>query len=465
MEHEANLALGGGDEHDGYARRPEDQWFERKSGRVAAKDVARALVGMANAEGGTVVLGYHDGQIDPVPVSRINELRRVAHELTRPTVRARVNQFPAPGQPGDVCIVYTIEPGERVHETSSGECFMRVGDSTLKLNFAQRTELEFDRGAPPFDGTRSEAELEDLDPVLAMDYASAIGAPTIPSMLNARNLVTRDGGLTVAGALLFMRHPQAAYPNAHVRILRYSDAERGTGSRLALVDGGDRRIEGSLAQQVTQAAHVIESWVPKRTALARSGRFEPVPVVPKDAWLEGLVNAVVHRSYSIAGDHIRVEIFPNRVEITSPGRFPGLVDPERPLDIARHARNPRIARVLGDLQIARDMGEGIRRIFEEMRRRGLTDPIYAQSSASVRLVLSGHDSVPEEIRDELSKTARRLLDVLRRAGAPLGTGAIAQAGDVTRPTAIRALKSLRDLDLVVWEGDSANDPRATWRLG
>ena len=41
---------------------------------------------------------------------------------------------------------------------------------------------------------------------------------------------------------------------------------------------------------------------------------------------EGLVNAVVHRSYSMAGDHIRIELFDDRIEIHSPGRFPGLAN-------------------------------------------------------------------------------------------------------------------------------------------
>ena len=67
----------------------------------------------------------------------------------------------------------------------------------------------------------------------------------------------------------------------------------------------------------------------------------------------------------MVGDHIRVAIFPDRIEIESPGRFPGIVDPDRPLDIARYARNPRIARVCNDLGITQEKGEGILRIFEE----------------------------------------------------------------------------------------------------
>jgi ATP-dependent DNA helicase RecG len=45
---------------------PEDQWFERKSIRVAPKDFALPLVALANAEGGTVIIGVHRGEVEGV---------------------------------------------------------------------------------------------------------------------------------------------------------------------------------------------------------------------------------------------------------------------------------------------------------------------------------------------------------------------------------------------------------------
>lgn len=116
---------------------------------------------------------------------------------------------------------------------------------------------------------------------------------------------------------------------------------------------------------------MIDELVPAHRALGNVGIFERTPIIPRDAWLEGLVNAIVYRSYSNAGDHIRVEIFPNRIEITSPGRFPGFADPTDPESISRNARNPRIARVCADLGITQELGEGIRGTSREMRRVGL----------------------------------------------------------------------------------------------
>lgn len=196
--------------------------------------------------------------------------------------------------------------------------------------------------------------------------------------------------------------------------------------------------------------------------MSRTGTFDDIALVPQDAWLEGVVNAAVHRSYSYAGDHIHVDLFDDRIEIESPGRFPGLVDLERPERMTRFARNPRIARVCADLRIGQEFGEGIRRMFDEMRSAGLTDPLYNQSSGSVRLTLSG-DPVHRELDAQLPDATRAIVQALREAER-LSTGEVAELIGVTRPTVLRYLQSLQDAGLVAWVGRSKRDPRAYWRL-
>lgn len=443
----------------------EGQWFERKSGRIAPKDLAVTEIAMANAEGGCIVVGLHDGALDAPSAARVNDLRQAAMDFTRPTVRARAEEVDVvvDGRRAALLVI-RVDPGDRVHELSNGECYLRVGDESKRLNFAQRQELEFDRGGAPYDGTPVSAILADVETMAARRYREQIGSASVSDMLAARGLVGIDGALTVAAYLLFADQPQRVFPNAHVRVLRYMDVERGVGRALTLDDDGDIRCEGTIPEQIERARDAIRRLIPKRRALGDAGLFASRPIVPEDAWLEGLVNAVVHRSYSAAGDHIRVEIFPNRLEITSPGRFPGLVDPARPLEIRRYARNPRIARVCADLGIAQELGEGIRRIFAEMQSRGLVDPAYTQTGTSVRLVLSAADAIPAEVKDNLSRGALRLLERLRPVGRPLGTGQIGELAGLTRPTVIRHLNALQDAGLVRWEGSSPNDPRAVWHL-
>jgi ATP-dependent DNA helicase RecG len=213
---------------------------------------------------------------------------------------------------------------------------------------------------------------------------------------------------------------------------------------------------------IEKTQNLVEEWIPKRTALLPSGRFGDVPIIPRDVWLEGLVNAVVHRSYSQIGDHVRFEIFTDRVEISSPGRFPGLVDLNNPLNISRYSRNPLIARVCSDLGITRELGEGIRRIFAEMADAGLAEPQYRQRSESVELILRAVARIPADVMARLPKRSLDTLQFLEQAEHALGTGEIADALQQSRPTTLRQLRALQDEGLVAWSGNSQRDPRASW---
>ncbi len=447
---------------------PEGQWYERKSARVAPRDLAVTFVALANAEGGAVVVGLHDGRIESITdPRRVNALLQASIDHTRPPVRAQGRQVRCCDADGRerILLVFEVQPGETVHETAAGDCYLRVGDESRKLQFAQRQELTYDRGQAPYDGTAAGAAAAELDPDLLEDYRRATGATRgVADLLVARSLMRANGEVTVAAYLLFADNPTERMPHAHVRVLRYREDERGTGSRLSLDAESDVRCEGPIPQVIHDAVEAIERRVPKRRALTSAGRFEAVPLVPRDAWLEGLVNAVVHRSYSAAGDHIRVEIFPSRIEIESPGRFPGIVDPNRPLDIRRYARNPRIARACADLDIGRELGEGIHRIFDEMRLAGLNDPSFEQTSHSTRLILLASAAIPVAVRSRLPRGSERVLATLRAALGPLGTGEIVAASGLSRPTVNKTLQILRESGYVVWSGTSAKDPRATWSM-
>jgi ATP-dependent DNA helicase RecG len=272
--------------------------------------------------------------------------------------------------------------------------------------------------------------------------------------------LANDDELTIAGCLLFAEAPQAFQPEAFIRVLRYRGRERGTGARQQLIE--DIRFEGPIPRQLRGAKEAVERLQPTRRALGEGGIFEDVPLVPGDAWLEGIVNAAIHRSYSVVGDHIRVEIFDDRIEISSPGRFPGLVDLSHPLETTRFARNPRIARVCADLSLGQELGEGIRRMFEEMRQAGLTDPVYRQTSGSVELQLLA-EPVDRQLEERLPEHARAITRTLRSVGR-MSTGEVKDALGVSRPVVQRELNVLKEAGIVEWVGKSPKDPRAYWQL-
>lgn len=445
----------------------EDQWLDRTSARTTARHLADLMIGFANAEGGLIVVGIHEGRVEGVGGAgrRANEWRQAAIDFTRPPVRHRFELIPCTSSAGeaDHVAVIEVESSERVHTNVKEETYLRVGDENQRLGLVVAQELRFDKGESTFDGSPvMTAALADLDPALVDRYVRRIGARSPETALAARGLVVDRRGVlrpTVAGLLTLAPEPQREFPEAFVRLLRYSGSSRETGTRANVI--ADRRLEGPVAAQINGARRLLRRWLPSATRLRRGGRFGASTLIPEFVWLEAIVNAVTHRSYSIGGDHVRVELFDDRLEVESPGRLPGLVRLES-IRSMRFARNPRIGRALSDLGYGRELGEGVNRMFEDMSRAGLPDPVYQQGPASVRVALLA-DPIAGRILDHLPPGSERFVEHLSRAGRITTT----QAGELlaaSRPTVLRYLHELAAIGLIEHVGTSLKDPRGYWRL-
>lgn len=442
---------------------PESQWYDRKSARIEPRKLAETVVALANADGGTIVVGLHAGKVEGVDADpkRLNALMQTAVDFTEPMVpmQSHLYECVQDGGEPDHLLVIEVPAGRTVYATNRDEAFLRLGDESRKLTFAQRRELFYDKSQSSFETERTDLSVDAVDHALLDSYALALGAPEPARLLEARELAS-GGRLTIAGALVFAAHPERALPSAQVRVCRFQGTRRESGARQNLTE--DARLEGPIPTLLDSVRAHVRAWQPTRRALTATGRFEEVGLVPEDAWLEGVVNAVVHRSYSAQGDYIHVDIYDDRIVIESPGRFPGLVDPANPLAIKRFARNPRIARVCTDLRITQELGEGIGRMFDEMRAAGLGAPLYHQTSGSVQLTLSG-EPTERRLTGSLPPLQQQILLALREAGE-LSTGEVAALTGSARPTVLRHLGVLRDASYVQWVGKSPRDPRASWRL-
>lgn len=445
----------------------EDQWLERVSARTQARTLGDLMVGFANAEGGVIVAGVHDGTVEGSPEkSRMNDWRQAAMDFTQPPVRHGFQSLPCLTSEGedDEIVVIEVEASERVHENVKGQTFLRVGDENRRLGLLEAQELRYDKGESTYDGSPVDgAGLTDLREDLVERYLHNLQTSVDrETALRARGLAAeRDGALclTVAGVMIFGHSPQEFFPEAYTRVLRYHGSSRETGARANVAD--DQRLEGPIPVQVEAVTRALREGLPRAIRLGGSGRFADSTVIPEFVWLEALVNALTHRSYSIGGDHIRIELFDDRLEIQSPGRLPGLVRLEN-IRFTRFARNPRIARAMSDFGFGRELGEGVDRMFEEMNRAGLPDPVYREQPASVQVILLA-DTLAARILDHLPAGSERLVEFMSRGDRVTTTQAVELLG-VSRPTALKYLHDLRDQGLVDHVGTSLKDPRGYWRL-
>ena len=446
----------------------EGQWFDRKSARIKARTLAETMVAFANAEGGLICIGFEDRQVLGIAASGglVNEWRQAAVNHTAPPVRHAVELLDCTNDAGrpDQIMVIEVETSERVHETRSHDWYLRIGDENRKLGPFEIQELRFDKGESTFDGGPVPGTgLTALDSVLVDRFLDTIRGAARPEVaLRSRGLlVERDGNLvpTVAGILVLGREPQANLPNATLRLLRYHGSSRETGARSNIRD--DIRLDGPLPAMISGAQKRLRRWLPRAIRLTPSGRFRGSgTLVPEAAWLESVVNAVTHRSYTF-GDHISVELFEDRLEVESHGRLPGLVRPDN-IRSTRFARNPRIARALADLRYGRELGDGVNRMFEEMERVGLPDPIYAQTAWSVRVAFLA-DPLSARVLALLPVGSERFVEDLSRTGRTTTSQAMQLLG-ASRPAVLRYLRRLEAQGLVEAVRMSPNDPRGFWRL-
>ncbi len=264
---------------------------------------------------------------------------------------------------------------------------------------------------------------------------------------------------TVAGVLTLGTDPQQFLPEARIRLLRYQGTGRETGERSNIVS--DVEGTGALRDQIAFARRTLRRWLGAAVRLGPGGRFRPTSLIPEDAWLEAVVNAVVHRSYSMGGDHIRISLFADRLEVESPGRLPGLVRIET-IRTTRFARSPRVARTVLELGYGRELGEGVDRMFEEMQRVGLPDRVYRQGPASVTVTLL-MDPIGARMLRHLPSGSERFVEFV------LGSERVttAQAKEllgVSVNTARRYLTALADAGYLRHESKSARDPHGYWPL-
>ncbi|MYA03211.1 MAG: transcriptional regulator [Caldilineaceae bacterium SB0664_bin_22] len=260
-------------------------------------------------------------------------------------------------------------------------------------------------GLKPVPGTN----LNDLNYLLLRDYLTRVQGGSAPDdedvigwerLLHNLDLATPAAGRmvpTVDGMLLFGRNPGRFLPQSGLRAICYPGTEPDYAVRA------DETIKGPLVPLGSSAVPVIEPGL-----VDRGWDFVRRHTVP-EAWLEGarrqerweypeevlreiLVNALVHRDYSITGTDVMLTIFSDRLEIQSPGRLPNTVTTDGMKLGHRYARNQTLANLMRDYGYVDGRGMGIRnKVIPGMRAHNGTEPdlIAEESRFTVRLWKAG----------------------------------------------------------------------------
>ncbi|MDA8419242.1 MAG: hypothetical protein M0Z90_09455 [Desulfobacteraceae bacterium] len=196
-------------------------------------------------------------------------------------------------------------------------------------------------------------------------------------------MITELGKQKVAAALLFHSCPSAVIPRkCAVKITRYETKEDDP-ERDNLAD--QVTMEGPLFPLINKTVQAVEKIMSSVKVWTTDG-LKNLKYPPEAIW-EVIVNALIHRDYSISDDS-QILIYNNRIEILSPGRLPGYVTVENILD-ARYARNSKIVRTLNRYKNApnKDLGEGLNTTFQKMKEWGLKPPEIYEDKNYVKVIL------------------------------------------------------------------------------
>jgi len=164
---------------------------------------------------------------------------------------------------------------------------------------------------------------DDLDALLMRRFIKPEQGDPIAQLTRLHLMREEEGGSvpTVAGALLCTLNPAQWLPNAEVIAVAHWGDRNDPNEQI---DGLE--IAGPLDRQIIDAFHFVRRNM-TTAARKRLGRID-FPQYPLNAVFEAIVNAVVHRDYSLHNQRIRLFMFRDRLEIHSPGVLPNTLSLE-----------------------------------------------------------------------------------------------------------------------------------------
>ena len=390
-------------------RSGESSGVEFKRDDIPIQDLAREIVAFANYQGGMILLGVEDDEkISGIQRQNIEEwVMEACRTKVKPEIipyyetvviekgkRVAVVRISS----GHAKPYAMLHHGHRYYYIRAGSTVREAGREELLRLFQASGRVNVD--LQPVTG----ATLADLDQRRLRQYFEDVLEQKIPEqdaqwshLLETVELMTQANGIsipTVAGMLLFGRNIKRFLPQAGIRAVAYPGKERDyaaiddeilKGPMLPLLEkNGEGLVERGL---VEQAEDFTRRNIGVKAYLDLGRRVEKRDY-PLDVVREIIVNALVHRDYTIAGTDIMLTIYSDRLEITSPGCLPNTVTVDGIKRGLRYARNQTLVYIMRDYGYVEYRGMGINsKVIPGMLKHNGTEPdlIEDEYSFMVRL--------------------------------------------------------------------------------
>lgn len=449
---------------DYFLSHTESQQIETK--RVSGKMVGKALetiCAFANTRGGWLILGVEDfakgkdtDRLYGVAenLEAVDELLRKLNSHLLPTVEGiGSNRFPCKlrnGENGHLIGLY-VPASDKVHSILDDGTWKRWEASNREMNASEITDLSYQRGV-----RSAESEAVDVDFALLnteswriFHKARGFQSGNLPDQLYRIGLAKRVGNdlLPVrAAVLLFADEPGALLAGtgtrADVRVFHYRGNTIEAGE-VPNLKKPPRTISGSLYRQIGLTHAYLLDELADGLTLAKSG-FRTVHRYPERVIKEAITNSIIHRDYRLNRD-IQIRIFDSRIEVVSPGLFPGRINAANIAKLGSFARNPLIAINLREFPEPPnvDAGEGVRMMFSVMQANNLYPPVYremreqAQEAVAVTLINEERPPIWKQVNNWIERNG------------PIANSDLCKIATVDTLTASKMLKRWVDQGVLV----------------
>lgn len=378
----------------------ENDTIEFKQNLSGTKSFIKDICAFANTNGGFIIIGIDDKtkKITGISKDDIFQLEeKVANIIAdnfdnRPSYIVRTKNIK-----GKLLLCFKIYPGEFVpyfikKQGKKEGTYVRLGSTSRPASQEEIKELERRKENISFDATEViQAHKNNLDYPLIEKTLEQIAAkndlvhPGVSDkLLESLKIIKKSGNNytpTVGGLLLFGYKDKIEQylPQAKVKCARFK-------GNLPVEYLDKKEFSGSLINQVENTIKFYKLNEQKYAQINDLYREEDY-IIPLTAIREAVVNAIVHRNYSISGADIKFNIFDDYIEIISPGKLPfGITKQDLGQGISE-VRNKVIARMFLKLALIEQWGQGIVKIIELTTQKGLKKPSFEERSNFFKVTL------------------------------------------------------------------------------
>lgn len=422
-------------------------YTERESKLIELKSIVpnfnalvKTCVAFANAAGGKIIIGVDDKSHEIIGVSDkdrnklYDDFPNSLYDSTSPSLIAQIYEQNF-GEHSVIIIEIPASPRKPYFIKSKGikdGTYIRVGSSTRKATPEYIEDLTREAQRISYD----EEIIHQNSDILSEEFLHAfLGNRITKKRLLAERIIAEQTANkeyyapTVAGTLMFTENPHEYIPEALIRCTQFKGIE---GRNILQTQD----ITGPLDIQASASLKCVMQWITTHYALQGAKLKQQTPI-PLEALREAIINALLHRKYNIPGA-TKIAVYDDRVEIFSPGCFPGLIDINSLGDGTTFLRNPVLVRLAYQLNLVETRGTGIRLIYDSCKKAGLKQPVYHEEGDFVKVVFPFEPDVLA-----YKNESKAILDFIKLKGeitAPELAGYLS----VSHNTAIRKLNQLID---------------------